>query len=106
MLIDGGSSDNFVHERLAKFLDLQIVPSPNFQVLGGNGEKLSCSGKCSNIVFDLQGNPFEMDLFVLPIQGVDKVLGVQWLKLLGNIMTNYKEPLQEMESMATVIDPC
>ena len=40
---------------------------------------------------DLQGNPFEMDLFVLPIQGADIVLAVQWLQLLGNIVTNYKE---------------
>ena len=31
-----------------------------------------------------------MDLFILPIQGADVVLGIQYLELLGPVVTNYK----------------
>ena len=37
-----------------------------------------------------EGHKFGMDLFILPIQGADVVLGIQWLKLLGSVITNYK----------------
>jgi hypothetical protein len=33
---------------------------------------------------------FEVDLFVLPLRGADLVLGVQWLKTLGPIVTDYQ----------------
>jgi hypothetical protein len=33
----------------------------------------------------LESTVFEVDLFVIPIQGVDVVLGMQWLKSLGRI---------------------
>ena len=53
VLVDGGSTHNFVQERLALFLRLQIVPLPHFQVLVENGEKISYSGKCSEVILDL-----------------------------------------------------
>nr|KYP32740.1 Retrotransposable element Tf2 [Cajanus cajan] len=37
VLLDSGSSDNFLQPRLAHFLKLPIEPIPNFQVLVGNG---------------------------------------------------------------------
>ena len=38
----------------------------------------------------LQGHIFCMDLFILPIQRANVVLGIQWLELLGPVVTDYK----------------
>lgn len=56
----------------------------------GNGESLTCTTKCSQVDLWLQGHKFQLDLFVLPIRGAEIVLGIQWLELLGDIVTNYK----------------
>ena len=42
ILLDGGSSNNFIQPRLVKFLQLPIQPAPPFQVVVGNGEQLAC----------------------------------------------------------------
>lgn len=55
----------------------------------GNGEALNCSGQCPNVDIHLHGRSFDVDFFVLPIQGTD-VLGVHWLATLGNVLTNYQ----------------
>ncbi|MCI44661.1 hypothetical protein A2U01_0065900, partial [Trifolium medium] len=40
VLVDGGSTDNFLQPRVAKFLKLPIEPVSNFNVLVGNGNKI------------------------------------------------------------------
>ncbi|KAJ1415172.1 Chromo-like domain superfamily [Sesbania bispinosa] len=39
VLIDGGSSDNFLQPRVAKFLKLPVVQAPMFRVMVGNGKE-------------------------------------------------------------------
>lgn len=49
VLIDSGSTHNFLQERLAKHIGIVIQPAPHFTVIDGNGEALHCSGKCPNM---------------------------------------------------------
>lgn len=74
VLIDGGSTNNFVHARLADHLQLTVLPSPHLHVTVGNGETLGCSGECRQVALRLGNAFFEVDLFLLPIYGADLVL--------------------------------
>jgi len=49
ILIDEGSSDNFIQPIVAKFLHLPIYQTPRLKVLVGNGEQLECEGEVQNI---------------------------------------------------------
>lgn len=37
----------------------------------------------------IQGHSFELELFVLPIHGPDIVLGLDWLRSLRRVMSDY-----------------
>lgn len=89
ILIDGGSTYNFIQDRLVKFLGLPIINSPTFNVMVGNGESLSCTSYCPNVPVSLGSSLFHIDLYILPISGAEIVLGIQWLRTLGPILTNY-----------------
>ena len=49
----------------------------------GNGQFLFCDNKCMRVELVLQGTCFAVDLYVLPIWGLDVVLGMKWLQTLG-----------------------
>ena len=55
----------------------------------GNGEELQCNQVCMDVSVQIQKHNFKVDFHVLPIRGVDVVLGVQWLKSLGPVLTYY-----------------
>ena len=44
VLVDNGSSDNFLQPRVAKFLKLPIEPAPLFKVMVGNGNYMTTIG--------------------------------------------------------------
>ena len=56
----------------------------------GNGHTLDCNMMSFQVPLLIQGPEFTLDLYHLPLCGADIVLGVQWLKLLGPITTNYQ----------------
>ncbi|VFQ97860.1 unnamed protein product [Cuscuta campestris] len=89
ILIDGGSTHNFVQPSVVERLSLHTTPVSPFCVYVGNGESLACHHKCEKVVLDIQGFSFPVDLFVLRIQGPDMVLGIQWLQELGKIGHGY-----------------
>lgn len=49
ILIDSGSTHNFLQDRVAKQLGLMIEAAHSFKVLLGNGEELQCSTMCRNV---------------------------------------------------------
>ncbi|MCI27997.1 hypothetical protein A2U01_0049197, partial [Trifolium medium] len=71
VLIDGGSTHNFVQTRIAKFLDLPSSPVNTLKVMVGNGHLLECHRLCSNVNLTLQSHPFTVDFYALPLSGAD-----------------------------------
>lgn len=89
ILVDGGSTHNFVQERLVRSLGLNPQSTPILRVLVGNGNEVECFQVCLNVAVHIQGRNFSVDLYVLPLCGTDIVFGVQWLKSLDPVLTDY-----------------
>jgi hypothetical protein len=90
ILVDSGSTQNFIQDRVAKYLGLPVTPaSQPFKVMVGNGNTLDCTSQCTNVDFKIQGNKFVADFYILPLGGAEVVLGVPWLIKLGPILMDY-----------------
>lgn len=85
ILVDSGSSHNFVHPRVIEKLKLSLTAIRPFRVYVGNGESILCSEKASEAELRIQGHSMRLDLFVLPIHGLDIILGLTWLSSLHRV---------------------
>ncbi|KAL4204104.1 hypothetical protein AMTRI_Chr01g108010 [Amborella trichopoda] len=61
VLVDSGSTHNFLSETLAKEMEIRPIMDSRFEVIVASGEKLPCPGKCSNVTLFLQGVPMKID---------------------------------------------
>ncbi|KHN19402.1 Retrovirus-related Pol polyprotein from transposon opus, partial [Glycine soja] len=82
ILIDSGSTHNFLQPRVAQFLHLPTKPTLPLRVLVGNGSVLDCNQVCPNTQLSLQGHTFEITFHLLPISGADAVLVTHHINLL------------------------
>lgn len=89
ILVDSGSTHNFIDASLAKKLQCTLQQVPDMKVTVANGNQLICGHKCTNFKWMMQGVWFSADVLVLPLENYDMVLGVQWLALLGDITWNF-----------------
>ncbi|XP_072066694.1 uncharacterized protein [Arachis hypogaea] len=80
ILIDGGSTHNFIKRSIAKKLNLSLTPTPA-----------------------LKRYRFSTDMYVLDLKGADVVLGVHWMMRLGTIRINYMELFMKFKEMGTWI---
>ncbi|VFQ76738.1 unnamed protein product [Cuscuta campestris] len=95
VLLDSGSTHNFIHPGVAERLALVLHPVTPFRVYVGNGDSLRCSYSCPRTPVSLQGQLFEIDLFMLEVHGPDIVLGIQWLQTLGKVAHDYAKLTME-----------
>lgn len=89
ILIDSGSTHNFINPALVERLGLEMTPCPRFRVATGCGSSLLCQYCCAAVPLKLQGITFLVDLFMLAIEVPDVVLGFPWLQLLGKVSHDY-----------------
>ena len=54
ILVDGGSTHNFLKSKVVSMLKLPVSSDRKFEVMVGNGEKLTCEGMCSAIPIQIQ----------------------------------------------------
>ncbi|GKE91032.1 retrotransposon-related protein, partial [Tanacetum coccineum] len=83
VLIDNGSTHNFVQPGVVERMQLPITDIKPFKVYIGSGEPLLCENLCAHVSLEIQGLHIDVDLYVLPMKGPDIVLGIQWLQKLG-----------------------
>jgi hypothetical protein len=85
ILIDSGSTHNFVDTKMAASLGIQPQPQDGIRVQIANGQEVANPGHSRAVEVKLQGVVFRTDLFILPLAGCDVVLRIQWLRTLGPI---------------------
>ncbi|KAF8405746.1 hypothetical protein HHK36_007823 [Tetracentron sinense] len=91
ILIDSGSTLNFVDQRVAQSLGLPVTLVEIFWVIVANGERIPYSEKHEGVRLMIQGMEFITSLFSLPLTGLDVVLGVQWLERLGPVLCDWSK---------------
>lgn len=89
ILLDGGSSDSFIHPRIAQHLKLSIEPARHVRVMVGDGNSMRGEGKVRQISVQVQGHCLQFPAYVIPIAGSDIVLGASWLATLRPHIANY-----------------
>jgi hypothetical protein len=62
-----------------------------------NGESIDYGGKFHNIKLSMGEYNLASPMYVVPIGGVNVVLGIQWLRTLGTISINYNELFMRFE---------
>ncbi|PHT90349.1 hypothetical protein T459_05462 [Capsicum annuum] len=89
ILIDTGSSHNFIDPDLVSKLGCEVKPIKPEVVAAANGSMQV--DKMTTITWLLQGAEFCADFLLLPLGSCGVVLGVQWLLTLGGIKLNFRK---------------
>lgn len=76
VLIDTGSTHNFIDIKVARKLNLFVYPVLDMKVMVADGKKIEKVGKCHKVKLQIQDFKLESELYTLPLGGVDIVLGV------------------------------
>ncbi|XP_023638902.1 uncharacterized protein LOC111830637 [Capsella rubella] len=100
-LIDSGSTHNFISERAANKLNLKSTPTSAFSVKVADGHPLCCHRVYRQIALHLGEISFSVDLYALPLTGLDVVLGIQWLETLGPTLCDWKAHTMEFQRAGT-----
>jgi hypothetical protein len=90
ILINNGSTHNFVDHKVAHALQLAVTPTQEFTVKVANGEKLWCIERYANLLISIQDFQFSTTLYSLSLHGIDIVLEIQWLENLGPVVCDWK----------------
>ncbi|GKC58609.1 ty3-gypsy retrotransposon protein, partial [Tanacetum coccineum] len=77
ILIDNGSTLNFIQPGMVERMKLPVMDTKRFKVYIGSGETLLCENICGQVSLEMQGLCMKVDLYVLPMKGSDIVLGIQ-----------------------------
>jgi len=91
VLIDSGSSHNFIDTKIATKLNIFNYPTSEFQVSILGNRTASCDGKCHKVEVSIDDYKSNYPMYDMPIGGVDVVLGGQWLSMLCTIGLNLQE---------------
>ncbi|KAF8392867.1 hypothetical protein HHK36_021106 [Tetracentron sinense] len=98
ILIDSGSTHNFLDPSVAKQTGCSIQQTNPLWVTIANGSKISSTTMCQQLEWLMHGTPFETDFHLLSLGGCDMVLGVQWLTTLGPIIWDFTNLRMEFHS--------
>ncbi|XP_070017897.1 uncharacterized protein [Nicotiana sylvestris] len=94
ILIDTGSTHNFINSGLVKQLRCPATTTCSQIVAAANGSGMKVDKVC-RLSWLLQGAEFEANFMLLPLANYDVVLGIEWLVTLGDIKMNFKKLTME-----------
>lgn len=58
----------------------------------GNGDNIRCDGWCQDLIIEMGRTSFTIPFFILPVERVDLILGLAWLRTLGPILVDFSVP--------------
>jgi hypothetical protein len=91
LFIDSGSSHKFIYTNIARKLNICIHLTSEFQFSIPGNRAMSCDGKCHKVEISMSEYKLKYPMYVMPVEGVDIVLGVEWLDTLSTVGLNLQE---------------
>jgi hypothetical protein len=88
-LVDTGSTHTFIKEEVAMQLGLSVDLRPSLSVKVANGDRIRCGGVYPKLPITIDKEDFHISCYVLPLDSIDTVLGVHWLRSLRTILWNF-----------------
>lgn len=81
VLVDSGSTHNFINEVTVQETGYQVVYSTHIRVIVVDGNYIYYSTSCPSFTWKIGGKTFKEDLRILKLGGVcDTILGNDWMK--------------------------
>ncbi|GKC38323.1 reverse transcriptase [Tanacetum coccineum] len=91
IIIDYGSTHNFLDIHTAKKLGCKLAKTTPMQVSVANGQRIMNTFVCHDMKWSLQNEVLSSDVMLLQLGGCEMVLGIQWLATLGDMQCNFKK---------------
>jgi hypothetical protein len=91
ILVDSGSTHNFVHHHISQETNCYIRAVNNFQIMIANGGSMKCGRHCENVHLQIGDYHLKSHMFAIDMGSCDIVLGADWLKTLGPILMDFKK---------------
>ena len=79
VLFDSGASHSFVTKPFVEKSELKPIPLKHPMLVQIPGDRTKASHVCTEVPVDIMGKTFHADLIVLGSQGIDVVLGMNWM---------------------------
>jgi hypothetical protein len=80
ILVDSGSTHNFIHRCISQETHYYIHAVNNFQIMIANGGSMKCGGRCENVRLQIGDYHLKYHMFTIDMGGCDIVLGADWLR--------------------------
>jgi hypothetical protein len=91
ILVDSGSTHNFIHRCIAQETHCYIHVVNNFQIMIANGGSMKCGGHYENVHLQIGDYHLKAHMFSIDMGGCDIVLGAEWLRTLGPILMDFQK---------------
>ncbi|KAL5856752.1 hypothetical protein ACOSQ3_004210 [Xanthoceras sorbifolium] len=85
VLIDRGSTHNFLNQMVVTIFGLPVIRDKVFQVTVGNKEIIECTGRCLGLSLTIQGFTVRADFYVLPVAACQAAWVCNGWKLRGQL---------------------
>ncbi|KAF3773132.1 hypothetical protein EJ110_NYTH56060 [Nymphaea thermarum] len=90
ILLDNGATKNFLTEEAAQRCNIPLETSRPQTIVVGGGLRLQCLNEGKDLEVVIKKNSFKIDFLVIPLDGVDLILGMPWFFTLGIISWDVK----------------
>ena len=94
VLFDSGASHTFISQACVARLKLQVTHMIRPYIIHTSGTHLSTSQFVRGVALDLNGAIFPTTSIVLPSQGIDVILGMNWMKEHGATINTSSRVIQ------------
>ena len=85
ILIDSGSTHNFLDLAIAKRLGCDMRGMVPLQIFVANYSKLVSSSMCKDFKWLINEDEFQANMMVVALGSCEMILGVQWLSVIQNV---------------------
>ncbi|GAU48703.1 hypothetical protein TSUD_303160 [Trifolium subterraneum] len=91
ILIDSGASHNFISQQLVQKMSWKTIEEPAMSIKLGDGSCAKTKGVCEGLEIEMEELKIRVDAQIFYLGCVDVVLGIEWLRTLGDMIVNWQK---------------